>query len=180
MCSRFPQFLLNCQLWIGEARGSWKITAELHRCCTSALGSVGGSYGGLADFLRTWPPEHSKLCWQASSQVEPNRWNTAGEGYDPDDPVVVAALASVSAVLAKLGPLVWEASAVLDEQTDSREELLRALEEGARHRFADWPVQAVPKVAAGVYTIWDHDRSFTWGWPVAGSRPSTLTPRTSR
>ena len=53
---------------------------------------------------------------------------------------------------------MWEASAVLDKQSDSREELLRALEEGARNRFSDWPNQAVPKVAAGVYTIWDHDR----------------------
>jgi hypothetical protein len=53
---------------------------------------------------------------------------------------------------------VWEASTVLDKQSDSREDLLRALEEGARHRFSDWPNQAVPKVAAGVYTIWDHDR----------------------
>jgi hypothetical protein len=53
---------------------------------------------------------------------------------------------------------VWEASAVLDKQSDSRKELLRALEEGARHRFSDWPNQAVPKVAAGVYTIWDHGR----------------------
>ena len=47
---------------------------------------------------------------------------------------------------------------MLDKQSDSREELLRALEEGARHRFSDWPVQSVPKVAAGVYTIWDLDR----------------------
>jgi hypothetical protein len=70
----------------------------------------------------------------------------------------MAALARVSALLAKLGPSCGKLRAVLDEQSDSREELLRALEEGARHRFSDWPVQAVPKVAAGVYTIWDHDR----------------------
>src|SRR6478736_3810712 len=84
----------------------------------------------------------------------------AAEGYEPDDPAVVAALARVRAVLAVLGPPVWEASAVLDKQSDSREELLRALEEGARYRFSDWPNHAVPKVAAGVYTIWDHDRFY--------------------
>ena len=50
----------------------------------------------------------------------------ADEGYDPDDPGVIAALARVSAVLTKVGPLLREASAALDEQTDSREELLRA------------------------------------------------------
>ena len=86
------------------------------------------------------------------------RATIAAEGHDPNDPAVVAALARVSAVLAELGPLVWEAAAVLDKQSDSREELLCALEEGARHRFSEWPNQAVPKVAAGVYTIWDHDR----------------------
>ena len=53
---------------------------------------------------------------------------------------------------------MWEASAVGDQQAGSREDLLHLLEEGARHRFSDWPVQAVPKVAGGVYTIWDHDR----------------------
>ena len=26
------------------------------------------------------------------------------------------------------------------------------------HRFSDWPSLVVPRVAAGVYTIWDHDR----------------------
>jgi len=81
----------------------------------------------------------------------------AAEGYDPN-PVVVAALACVSAVLAELGPLVWEASAVLDEPSDSREELLRALEKCARHRFSDWPVPEVPNIAAGGYTIRDQDR----------------------
>jgi hypothetical protein len=46
----------------------------------------------------------------------------------------------------------------VDEQSHSREELLRALEDGARHRFSDWPLQAVPNVAAGVYTIWELGR----------------------
>ena len=54
----------------------------------------------------------------------------ADEGYDPDDPGVIAALARVSAVLTKLGPLLREASAALDEQTDSREELLARTRRG--------------------------------------------------
>jgi Helicase associated domain len=48
---------------------------------------------------------------------------------------------------------------VSDEQPASdsdRQELLRALETGPCHRFADWPDPSVPKVAAGVYTIWEH------------------------
>jgi hypothetical protein len=83
-------------------------------------------------------------------------------------------------VLAKLGPLVWKASAEPDKQSDSRKELLRGLEGGARHRFSDWPVQAVPRVAVGVYTIWDHDRFIYVRSPVAGSRPRTLTHQASR
>ena len=44
--------------------------------------------------------------------------------------------------------------------TDSdRQELLRALETGPRrHRFSDWPNHDVPKVAAGVYTVWENSR----------------------
>src|SRR5262245_34804817 len=33
--------------------------------------------------------------------------------------------------------------------------MLKALEEGPVYRFSDWPNPAVPKVTAGVYTIWD-------------------------
>jgi hypothetical protein len=47
---------------------------------------------------------------------------------------------------------------VADHQSPSQKDVLRSLEEGPRLRFSDWPTQAVPKVAAGVYTIWDHDR----------------------
>ena len=32
-----------------------------------------------------------------------------------------------------------------------------ALHHGSLHRFADWPNDAVPQVAAGVYTIWRGD-----------------------
>jgi hypothetical protein len=53
---------------------------------------------------------------------------------------------------------VWEAPAVTDHKSPTRESVLRLLEEGPRLRFSDWPTQAVPKVAAGVYTIWDERR----------------------
>ncbi|MGO9153987.1 hypothetical protein [Mycobacterium sp.] len=39
-----------------------------------------------------------------------------------------------------------------------QQELLRALETGPCHRFSEWPNRSVPKVAAGVYTVWEHDR----------------------
>ena len=73
---------------------------------------------------------------------------------------MVAALTRVTALLTELGRLVWEASTVLDEQSGSREELLRAPEDGARHRFSNWPNQAV-MVAAGAYTIWYHEPANT-------------------
>ena len=38
------------------------------------------------------------------------------------------------------------------------QEQLRALEAGPSHRFSDWPNPSVPKVAAGVYTVWEHGR----------------------
>ena len=34
-------------------------------------------------------------------------------------------------------------------------DLLPSLESGPTYRFADWPNQSVPKVSAGVYTIWE-------------------------
>jgi hypothetical protein len=36
-------------------------------------------------------------------------------------------------------------------------DLLSVLEGGPYHRFSDWSISAVPKVAAGVYTISDQD-----------------------
>ncbi len=36
-------------------------------------------------------------------------------------------------------------------------DLLPALETGPVRRFAEWPDPSVPKIAAGVYTIWDED-----------------------
>ena len=37
-------------------------------------------------------------------------------------------------------------------------DLVRVLAQGPAHAFSDWPVDAVPDVAAGVYAIWDQDR----------------------
>jgi hypothetical protein len=42
--------------------------------------------------------------------------------------------------------------------TFNLQELLLGLETGPRHRFSDWPNPSVPKVAAGVYTIWEEGR----------------------
>jgi hypothetical protein len=39
-----------------------------------------------------------------------------------------------------------------------RRELLRGPETGPCHRFSDWPNPSVPKVAAGVYTVWERGR----------------------
>jgi len=37
-------------------------------------------------------------------------------------------------------------------------QLLSTLDTGPRHAFSKWPDTPVPKVAAGVYTIWEQDR----------------------
>ncbi len=37
-------------------------------------------------------------------------------------------------------------------------ELLHTLEKAPCHRFSDWPNPSVPKVAAGVYTVWEQGR----------------------
>ena len=36
------------------------------------------------------------------------------------------------------------------------------------HRFSDWPSLVVPRVAAGVYTVWDHDRFIYVGMAGCG------------
>jgi hypothetical protein len=36
------------------------------------------------------------------------------------------------------------------------QELPGALETGPSHRFSDWPNPSVPKVAAGVYSVWEN------------------------
>lgn len=42
--------------------------------------------------------------------------------------------------------------------SDRRQKLLQALETGPSHRFSEWPNPSVPKVAAGVYTVWEQGR----------------------
>jgi hypothetical protein len=41
---------------------------------------------------------------------------------------------------------------------NARQELLSALETGPPQRFSDWPNPSVPKVAAGVYSVWEQGR----------------------
>jgi hypothetical protein len=53
---------------------------------------------------------------------------------------------------------MWQALAMPGEQSATnnyRRELLHGLEMGPCHRFSNWPNPAVPKVAAGVYTVWE-------------------------
>ena len=58
----------------------------------------------------------------------------------------------------------WDASAVSDDQRgnpaaqQSQLPGLGLLETGHSYRFSDWPNESVPKIAAGVYTIWDSRR----------------------
>ena len=40
--------------------------------------------------------------------------------------------------------------------------LVDQLQNGPLYRFIDWPVTAIPKHAAGVYTIWDSDGGFLY------------------
>lgn len=51
------------------------------------------------------------------------------------------------------------------------DELATPLEQGQLYRFLDWPNPAVPQLAAGVYTIWQHDKLIYVG--MAGR---SLTP----
>jgi len=74
--------------------------------------------------------------------------------------------------------LIWDAAPMNDFPLSGSstvghgdEDLLRALVDGDLHRFADWPNQAVPRVAAGAYTIWDDDQLLYVG--MAGR---SLTP----
>ena len=51
---------------------------------------------------------------------------------------------------------------------------LHVLETGPSHLFADWPNPSVPKVTAGVYTIWRHDRLVYVGMSGRGLVPERL------
>ena len=52
----------------------------------------------------------------------------------------------------------WLHVAALSGSIQGMTDLVRALAQGPAHAFSDWPVDAVPDVAAGVYAIWDQDR----------------------
>lgn len=69
-----------------------------------------------------------------------------------------------------------QASTMPDEQPAKagRQELQRALETGPCHRFSDWPDQSVPKVAAGVYTVWEHGRFIYVGMAGRGLAPEDI------
>ena len=52
-----------------------------------------------------------------------------------------------------------QANSARDVDTEEMsDDLLAALETGTRRGFAEWPDPSVPKIAAGVYTIWDEDQ----------------------
>jgi hypothetical protein len=46
----------------------------------------------------------------------------------------------------------------MNETMSAPQELLSALEIGPPYRFSDWPNPSVPKVAAGVYSVWEPGR----------------------
>ena len=49
------------------------------------------------------------------------------------------------------------------------------LETGEIYRFRDWPVSAVPRYAAGVYTVWDEEERFIYvGMAGRGADASTI------
>jgi hypothetical protein len=64
------------------------------------------------------------------------------------------------------------------------QERLRTLETGPWHRFSDWPNPSVPKVAAGVYTVWEHGRLIYVGMAGRGLTADDITapdePRTAK
>lgn len=51
-----------------------------------------------------------------------------------------------------------EHSAEAQAESTCQADLLHSLESGPSYPFAAWPNESVPKVAAGVYTIWDAAR----------------------
>ena len=56
---------------------------------------------------------------------------------------------------------------------------IKTLRDGPEYTFADWPVQAVPDVAAGVYTIWDHVQLIYVGMSGRGATANTLDEKRS-
>ncbi|HIF65322.1 MAG TPA: hypothetical protein EYQ34_01765 [Acidimicrobiia bacterium] len=54
-----------------------------------------------------------------------------------------------------------------------------ALASATRYAFHDWPVAAVPEVAAGVYVIWDEDQLIYVGMSGRGATSSLLEAKRS-
>ena len=57
---------------------------------------------------------------------------------------------------------------------------IKPLKDGPEHAFADWPVQAVPDVAAGVYAIWNRAQLIYVGMSGRGATASTLDEKRSK
>ena len=57
---------------------------------------------------------------------------------------------------------------------------LTFLFDGTPYHFRDWPVTAVPDVAAGVYTIWERDQFVYVGMSGRGASAEKLDERRSR
>ena len=53
---------------------------------------------------------------------------------------------------------------------------IKPLKDGPEHAFADWPVQAVPDVAAGVYAIWNRAQLIYVGMSGRGATAGTRVP----
>jgi hypothetical protein len=56
-------------------------------------------------------------------------------------------------------------------------DLLETLHSGQLYRFADWPNPAVPRFAAGVYTIWDTSGTFVYAGMSGRGITDTTTDR---
>ena len=55
---------------------------------------------------------------------------------------------------------------------------IQSLDRGSLHRFANWPNEVIPRVAAGVYTVWQGDRFLYVG--MAGRKLSAEDIREAR
>lgn len=63
-----------------------------------------------------------------------------------------------------------------DEIVDDK---INALAEGPKFSFKDWPVSAVPDVAAGVYSIWDQNQLVYVGMSGRGATTQLLNEKRS-
>lgn len=57
---------------------------------------------------------------------------------------------------------------------------LHELKLGILYHFSDWPVSAVPRVAAGVYTVWNHDKLIYVGMSGQGGGASKEAVKRAR